>query len=62
MVYDSDLSRAKGLREPYATGRYLKTGPDNLLPFNYINPETGEYRIVLTGTLDTDPTFWYNIY
>jgi hypothetical protein len=26
------------------------------------NNETGEYRIVLTGTLDMDPNFWYNIY
>lgn len=26
------------------------------------NTETGEYRIVLTGTLDMDPNFWYNVY
>jgi hypothetical protein len=26
------------------------------------NTETGEYRIVLTGTLDLDPNFWNTIY
>ena len=26
------------------------------------NTETGEYRIVLTGTLDLDPNFWNTVY
>ena len=26
------------------------------------NTETGEYRIVLQGTLDMDPNFWHSVY